>query len=209
MYLTIGSGDISALLSGQDTQAYRKLWEKFLSPEPPNYNALASTIDAFRTGAILEERYFGILPGNYFYQVKVTNKEFDCHKATLDNALILDNKITGFDELKSVNLDDYLLIEKYRDSAHYTDFIKKRYKKYYNQVQDQLFTTGLEAANLVFLVVYSYNDSDNYNRIIKHNEYIKFPIVRDEKVINEIRKRLIPFQQVKTIIQNNYGIRNK
>lgn len=211
MYLFVGSGDIGDLLAEENTDAHFRLWNKFLNNQKPNYNALNTSIDAFRTGAILEERFFQILPDGYYFQEMVINSEMDALKVTLDFPLYRDQKIIDFDELKTVNFDDYLIIEKLRQSEYsvYINFIKKYYKKYYNQLQSQLFTTGLDSANLVFLCVYSYIDEDNYNRDIKENEYIKFKVYRDSAVINLIKDKLTPFQNVKNYYRHGIRIKSR
>lgn len=194
----IGSGDISSLLMGKDTDGYLKLWQKFINGEAPHYYAKGSPIDALRTGAILEERYFLTLSDDYFTQVKCTSKEMDVLKCSLDFAKIENAKVVDFDELKSCNFTDFLNFEPFRnDKTDALAFIKKNYKKNYNQVQQQLYVTGLDSANLVFLAVYSYDDEINNNRIIKENEFIKFRISRDEKVIAEIKSRALIFQEVR------------
>ena len=194
----IGSGDISSLLMGKDTDGYLKLWQKFINGEAPHYYAKGSPIDALRTGAILEERYFLTLSDDYFTQVKCTSKEMDVLKCSLDFAKIDNANVVDFDELKSCNFTDFLNFEPFRnDKTDALSFIKKNYKKNYNQVQQQLYVTGLDSANLVFLAVYSYDDEINNNRIIKENEFIKFRISRDEKVIAEIKSRALIFQEVR------------
>ena len=194
----IGSGDISSLLMGKDTDGYLKLWQKFINGEAPHYYAKGSPIDALRTGAILEERYFLTLSDDYFTQVKCTSKEMDVLKCSLDFAKIDNANVVDFDEMKSCNFTDFLNFEPFRnDKTDALSFIKKNYKKNYNQVQQQLYVTGLDSANLVFLAVYSYDDEINNNRIIKENEFIKFRISRDEKVIAEIKSRALIFQEVR------------
>lgn len=197
MNMTIGSGDISSLLSGYETKSYRELWKKFISNEKPIYNAKASPIDALRTGAILEDRYYLTLPSYYFPQVKVKCKEQDVLVTTLDFSSRECNN--NFEELKSVEFNDFLKIQMYKDRSYkeYIHFIKKYYKKYYNQVQSQIYSTGLDYGTLTFLAVFSYDDEVNYNRYIKDNEVVKFMINREEETINLIKHRLTPFQQFK------------
>lgn len=197
MNLVIGSGDISALMAGKNTVAFQNLLRKFVAAEKPFYNALASPIDALRTGAILEKRYLALLPDNYMVQYKVTNPEMDVFTSSIDFAKIEGGKIVDFDELKSMYFADFVeLIEPIRN-GDYMDVIKKKFKKYYNQVQIQLFCSGLDSANLVFIPVYSYNDEENELREIKANEVAKFRIYRDEEVINTIREKAMLFQTIK------------
>lgn len=188
----VGSGDISSLLAGKDTQSFKKLLQRFVSDTKPYYNAKASPIDALRTGAILEERYFEFLPDNYYSQCEVICKEFDVLKAHLDFGVYYNNEIVDFQELKTCQFDDFLTLQNSD-----LEYVKKKYKNNYNQVQEQLLCSGLESATLVFLVVYEYEDEINYNRVIKEDETIKFEIKRDEIVIQKIIERASFFQHIK------------
>lgn len=199
----IGSGDVAALLSGKDTQTHQKLLQRFVSGEKPYYNAKASPIDALRTGAILEDRYLLTLPDNFFPQWVVVSNEMDVFKASLDFAKIEGGEVVDFEELKSINICDYLdMID--LDYNSLIKHIKKNYKKYYNQIQQQLFVTGLSECTMVFLSVMSYDDTENYLRDILPNEYMKVRIYRDEEVIERIKERGQIFQQIK----DNYVTKN-
>lgn len=194
----IGSGDIAALMSGKDSQSHLSLLRRFVSGVKPYYNAKASPIDALRTGAILEDRYLLILPDNYFAQYVCVSSEMGVFKCSLDFAKIECANVVDFDELKTVYLSDYLEFEQFKeDDTALLVYIKKKYKHYYNQVQEQLYCTGLKSCNLVFLSVTSYNDEENLVREIKPNEFIKVRIHRDEKIIKEIKERGAIFQQIK------------
>ena len=70
----IGSGDVSSMMAGKDTKAYLSLMQRFVSNEIPYYNAKESPIDALRTGAILEERFFLTLDDSWFCQYFVQSK---------------------------------------------------------------------------------------------------------------------------------------
>jgi integrase len=189
----IGSGDCASLLAGLKTQAHINLLRRFVSGEIPYYNALASPIDALRTGAILEDRFFLTLPDDYYPQYKVINQEQDVLKSSLDFAKIEKGEVVDFIELKSVSFYDFLEITD-------IDYIKKKYKNYYNQVQFQLYCTGLESAELCFLCVYSYDDNENRVREINTEMDTKrFTIERDEKVINKIKERAEIFQKLKNL----------
>lgn len=189
----IGSGDCASLLAGLKTQAHLNLLRRFVSGEVPYYNALASPIDALRTGAILEDRFFLTLPDDYYPQYKVINQEQDVLKSSLDFAKLDKGEVVDFIELKSVSFYDFLEIND-------IDYIKKKYKNYYNQVQFQLYCTGLESATLCFLCVYSYDDNENRVREINTEMDTKrFTIERDEKVINKIKERAEIFQQLKNL----------
>lgn len=206
MYL--GSGDTAKLLSGHDTAAHISLLERFVSNKKPVYNAYASPIDALRTGAILENIYYKLLPDYFYAQYQVVCKEMDVFQCTLDFAHLDNGNVIYFEELKTCNFSDFIdYIEPYRNTDYdsYIDFIKKEYKTYYNQIQQQLLCTGLNDATLVFLTVYSYDDDENLIREIKDNEYIKFKIKRDEKIINEIKERGSIFQKIK----DYYTLKNK
>ena len=195
----IGSGDVHALMSGKETKSHSSLMQRFVSGVKPNYNADASPIDALRTGAILENRYLLTLPDNYFTQYVVKSEEMDVFKCSLDFAKIEKGKLVDFDELKTLAFSDYLeFIEPIKhDNNSLVDYVKKKHKSYYNQVQEQLYCTRLESCNLVFLSVTSYDDDYNWNRVIKSNEYCKVRITRDEKAISKIRERGFIFQQIK------------
>lgn len=195
--LYIGSGDISALLAGKHTEAHQKLLRRFVSGEIPYYNAKSSPIDACRTGAILEDRYLLTLPNNYFTQVKVVSKEMDVFKCSLDFAKIEGGEVVDFDELKSISINDFIELNYISDYDELVMEVRKKYKHYYNQVQEQLYCTGLNEANLVFLAVYSYNDEENYNRDIQPNEVLKVRIYRDDEIIATIKERGKIFQQIK------------
>ncbi len=194
----IGSGDVSALMSGLKTKSHAKLLKRFVSDSKPYYNAKASPIDALRTGAILEDRYALITPVDYYPQVVVTSDEMDVFKCSLDFAKIKDSVVVDFDELKTCSFMDFLNIEPFRNNPKDgLQYIKKKYKKYYEQVQQQLYCTELDSANMVFLVVYSYDDEVNYNRNIKPTEIITFRIQRDDVVIKKIKQRGVIFQNIK------------
>lgn len=195
----IGSGDVHALISGKNTKSHIALMQRFVSGVKPRYNAFASPIDAVRTGAILENRYLQTLPDNYFTQYVVTSEEMDVFKCSIDFAKIEHGKLVDFDELKTLYLSDYLdFIEPIKhDNSSLLEYVKKKHKNYYYQVQEQLFCTSLDSCNLVFLSVTSYNDESNWNRDIMPNEFCKIRIRRDDKAISLIKERGLIFQQIK------------
>lgn len=199
----IGSGDISALLAKHHTKGHHELLKRFVSGVCPVYNAEASPIDPARIGAILENRYLLTLPDNYFAQYKVQSQEMDVFRASLDFAKIEGGKVVDFDELKSVYFDDFLLLVEIKDNIEsLLDKVKKHYKLYYNQVQQQLYCTGLESCNIVFLAVYNYDDQENSIREIQENEIIKIRIHSDSEVIERIKERGRIFQQIKDYYNN-------
>lgn len=194
----IGSGDIHALMSGKETQSHHNLLKRFVSGVKPYYNAKGSPIDALRTGAILEDRYLLTLPDNYFSQYVVVSDEMDVFKCSLDFAKIEGGNVVDFDELKSVYFSDFLEFEEIKESHEkLLKHVLKKYKPYYNQIQEQLYCTKLKSANLVFLSVTSYDDEENYKREIKPNEFLKIRIDRDEDTISQIKERGQIFQQIK------------
>lgn len=194
----IGSGDIHALMSGKETQSHHNLLKRFVSGVKPYYNAKESPIDALRTGAILEDRYLLTLPDNYFSQYVVVSDEMDVFKCSLDFAKIEGGNVVDFDELKSVYFSDFLEFEEIKESHEkLLKHVLKKYKPYYNQIQEQLYCTKLKSANLVFLSVTSYDDEENYKREIKPNEFLKIRIDRDEDTISQIKERGQIFQQIK------------
>lgn len=200
MNLTIGSGDVVSLMSGKDTNGFKDLMRKFLSDDKPNYNAFASPINALRTGAILEKKYLEILPDNYFCQWRETSTELDCLTVSIDFAKIESGKLVDFDELKTMHLTDFVDIIipiGNMPPESQKEVLKKQFKQNYNQVQSQLYASGLQSANLVFLSVETYVDEENYNRIIDDSDFIKFRIERDNEVIDKLKERLSIFQMIK------------
>lgn len=200
----IGSGDVHALMSGKNTKSHIALMQRFVSGIKPYYNAFASPIDALRTGAILENRYLLTLPDNYFTQYVVKSDEMNVFKCSLDFARIDRGILTDFDELKTIYLSDYLdFIEPIKnDNNALVEYVRKKHKVYYYQVQEQLYCTKLQSCNLVFLSVITYEDELNWQRNIQPNEYCKIRISRDEKIINEIKDRGLIFQQIKDFYSN-------
>ena len=200
----IGSGDVHALMSGKNTKSHIALMQRFVSGIKPYYNAFASPIDALRTGAILENRYLLTLPDNYFTQYVVRSDEMNVFKCSLDFACIDKGKLTDFDELKTLYLSDYLdFIEPIKhDNKALIEYVKKKHKAYYYQVQEQLFCTHLKSCNLVFLSVTTYDDEANWHRNILPKEYCKIRITRDEQAIAEIKRRGQIFQQIKDFYSN-------
>lgn len=198
----IGSGDVSSMMAGKDTKAYLSLMQRFVSNEIPYYNAKESPIDALRTGSILEERFFLTLDDSWFCQYFVQSKEMDVFKATLDFAQINGGEVVDFIELKTVGFNDYItMVEPIRDDNEaLVEFLKKKHKAYYFQIQEQLYCTNLERAHLCFLSVTSYDDDENYQRIISSHEYTLVEVERDDKVIEAIKERGQIFQ----IIKNNF-----
>jgi hypothetical protein len=192
----IGSGDVTALLSGLNTETHYNLLRRFVSGVKPYYNAKNSPIDALRTGAILEDRYYLCLDDSWFSQYRVQSEDMDVFKASLDFARLDAGVVCEFEEVKTVELDDYMNI-KAMDEAERLKTVKKKYKHYYNQVQEQLYCTGLPFATMVFVAVLSYDDDVNYNRIIEPHEIMKVRIDRDDGVVNLIKERGKPFQMLK------------
>lgn len=195
----IGSGDVASMMAGKDSKAYLSLMQRFVSNEIPVRNAKESPIDALRTGAILEERFFLTLGDSWFCQYFVQSNEMDVFKATLDFAQLEKGEVVDFIELKSINFDDYItMVEPIKnDNAALVEYLKKKHKAYYYQIQEQLYCTGLERAHLCFLSVISYDDAENYARDIKDNEYTKVLVERDNEVIDAIKQRGEIFQSIK------------
>lgn len=195
----IGSGDVTALLSGIHTKTHQDLLRRFVSDEIPHYNAEASPIDALRTGAILEKRFYLTLDDSYLPQKRVDSNELDVCKSSLDFAKVKNNEVLDFKELKTCFFTDFLDFQPFKDADYdtYVGYIKKYYKNNYNQVQYQLFCSDLQESSLCFLEVKCYDDSTNKERIIEPDEVIEFRIKRDESVISLIRKRIAPFQYLK------------
>jgi len=203
MNLVIGSGDTTALLSGNGTQGFAKLIQKFVANNKPYYNSFASPINALRSGAILESAYSLTLDDDYFSQYKVSSKEYDCLTSSIDFAKINKSKIVDFDELKTIFFTDFIDIIKpisYLSNDEQIKVLKKKFKSNYNQVQFQLLCSGLDSANLVFMSVESYDDDDNHKRILNDNDFVKFRIERDNNVIDKIIYKAKYFQDIKNFI---------
>lgn len=198
----IGSGDISALLAKKTTKTHGDLLKRFVSGVKPYYNAKASPIDACRIGAILEDRYFLNLDGSFLSQFKVVSTDMDVFLATIDFAKFEDGKIIDFDEMKTKNFSDFLILLGMDESSRLS-YIKKHHKIYYNQIQEQLYVTELGSANMVFVAVYNYIDEDNEQRIIDANDIIKVRIHRDEDVIQRIKDGGQIFQQIKNTYRDD------
>lgn len=194
MYL--GSGDVCRLLSGINTKGHHELLKEFVSGCKPYYNAKSSPLDALRTGAILEERYALTLPDDYYPQYVVTCNNMDVFRASLDFAQINNGKVVDFDEVKCIGFDDFLELQSI-DGTNIIHYIKRKYKQYFNQVQEQLMCAGIRSANLVFVCVYSYDDEVNYHRNIQPNEVLKVRIEEDDEVIGTIMERGQIFQKIK------------
>lgn len=204
MYLTIGSGDTSKLLSGKKTKGFADLLQKFVSKDKPYYNAFASPIDALRTGALLERVYIQTLSDDYYSQYKATSKEFNCLTSSLDFAKLENGAIVDFDEMKTIYFTDFINIVKplkkltFKDQI---DFLKKKFKNNYNQIQFQLLCSGLKSCNLVFVSVESYVDEENKTRKIEEKDIVRFRIKRDNEIISKIKERAVFFQSIKDFVQ--------
>lgn len=200
MKLSIGSGDVSKLTQDIHTIGYQDLLRGFVSDQIQIYNAFASPIDALRTGAILEKSYIQTLDESYYIQYKVTCEEFDVLTSSIDFAKLEKNKVVDFDELKTIYFTDFIeliLPLKSLSQKEYTQVLKKKFKKNYEQIQAQMLCANIKSANLVFLCVESYVDEENYNRVLNENDFVKFRINRDDEVINKIKNKLQFFQSIK------------
>lgn len=200
MLLTIGSGDVYRLMAGLNTQSYQSLLRQFVAENRPYYNAQASPIDALRTGSIIEERYTELVGADFFVQYKARCKEMDCFISTLDFAQLKDGEVINFEELKSIFITDFIdIVVPITDMSYdeYIQVIKKKFKKYYEQVQFQLLCTGLDSAILTFISISSYVDEENWTREIQGNEVAKFDIKRDEDVILKLKERGSFFQSIR------------
>lgn len=197
--LYIGSGDVHALMMGRTSAGYLRLLQRFVSGIVPHYNAFASPIDALRTGAILEERFYQTLPFEWFPQYRVQSDEMDVFRASLDFAKLDEGRVVDFIELKTVNLDEYIeniqpIVD---DNDALLEFLKRKRPSYYNQIQEQMYCAGLDVAHLVFLSVTSYDDAENYTRDIKDNEYVMVTVPRDNDTISEIKEKGKLFQTIR------------
>lgn len=187
----IGSGDVAFLMAGITTKTHLSLLARFCSGEIPYYNAKLSPIDACRAGAILEDRFLLTLPDNYFPQYKTESTEMDVLRCSLDFAEIENGRLKSAIELKTVWFEDIVTIDPT------VEYVKKKYPKYYNQIQEQLYCTNLNEITLIFIPVYTYSDEVNQERIIDDSEKITITIHRDEITIEAIKERAKIFQTIK------------
>ncbi len=188
----VGSGDIKFVLAkNRETKTYKEFMMKFLEITEVHYNALASPIDACRIGAILEKRFFEILSDDWYDQYKTTSTEMDVLTTSLDFAKLESGKVVDFIELKTVYFTAFMDIEPTQA------YLKKKYKGYYEQIQSQLYASNLQSCLVTYLVVYSYDDAENYARVIEENQYTQVRIFRDEECINRIKNELVFYQNCK------------
>lgn len=198
----IGSGDVTDLLAKRNTKGFAKLMTRFTSGEKPNYNALASPVDALRTGAILENILAKYME-DFYTQWRVESDDMDVFRASLDFARLENKRVVEFIELKTIGWQDWGVLKNKVEEGSALEFVKKKYKNYYNQVQEQLYCTGLDSAYIRFLIVYSYVDEENYMRELSPSEWIDILILRDNEVIDEIKNRGKIFQLIKWEFTNN------
>lgn len=195
--MRIGSGNVKDLLQDVNTKGFKKLLIDFIQDEPQNRNALNSPITQFRTGAILEEVMYKYMPDIYMAQVRVQSKEYDIMTCTLDFALLEKGEVTYFVEMKTLNFDSFITLY---STANKLDYVKKHYKSYYNQVQEQMLVTGLKTCTIMFVVVLSDNDNENWNRVFNKEDIVNVVVPFDEKVGNKIIERIKFFQQIKDFL---------
>lgn len=195
--MRIGSGNIKDLLQDRNSKGFKKLLIDFIKDEPINRNALNSPIQQFRTGAILEEVMYKSMPENYMAQVRVKSDLFDIMTCTLDFALLDKGKVTYFVEMKTLNFDSFISLY---SASNRLEHIKKYYKSYYNQVQEQMLVTGLKTCTIMFVVVLSDDDNDNWNRVFKKEDIVNVVVPFDEMVGNKIIERISFFQQIKDFL---------
>lgn len=195
--MRIGSGNIKDLLQDKNSKGFKKLLIDFIKDEPINRNALNSPIQQFRTGAILEEVMYKSMPENYMAQVRVKSDLFDIMTCTLDFALLDKGKVTYFVEMKTLNFDSFISLY---SASNRLEHIKKYYKSYYNQVQEQMLVTGLKTCTIMFVVVLSDDDNDNWNRVFKKEDIVNVVVPFDEMVGNKIIERISFFQQIKDFL---------
>lgn len=196
----IGSGDVIQLMQAKQTSGFQKLLTRFTSGEVPYYNAKNSPIDACRAGAILEDRFYLTLGDDWYPQVKVISKEMDVFKASLDFSRIEKGKVAEFIEMKTLKAEKFIKLRDtlaIMDDNKYVNYAKKSFKKYYNQIQEQLLCSELNSAKLMFVCTNTYDDNVNYKRIITDEDLIFIEIPRDEAKISEIKEKGKLFQEIK------------
>jgi hypothetical protein len=199
MKLSIGSGDCKSIMMGKKTKGYQDFVRKFVSDDIQIYNSYSSPIDALRTGKILEDRFALRLEEGWFVDVKVRSDKFDVMTSSLDFGKMDKGKLVDFIEMKTMWLTDYLdFISPIKgDNDKLVAWFKKSAKTYYEQVQWQLFVSGLDSCQVCYLAVQSYDDEFNYRYDITENDYTMFRVDRDQDVIDKILKEVEFFQTIK------------
>lgn len=193
--MRIGSGQIKYLLAkNKQTKSYKTFLAQLLGIEKIIYNAYASPIDALRIGQITEDRYYLQLCDEWLPQIKVICKDLNILVSTLDFAILENNKVQRFREVKSINFNEFIALDENTD-------IKKKYKDYYNQVQAQLLCSDLNEAELVFICVENYDDELAMQRVIKENEIKVYKVSKDEEVQSLIVENAKPFQVLKDYLK--------
>ncbi len=192
--MRIGSGHVKDLLQGVETKGFKDLLVKFIKDERENRNALNSPIQQFRTGAILEEVMYKSMPDSYMAQVRMQSKDYNIMTCTLDFALLDKGKVTYFVEMKTLNFDSFISLY---STDNKLDYVRKYYKSYYNQVQEQMLVTGLKSCTIMFVVVLSDDDNENWNRVFNKEDIVNVVIPFDQKVGDKIIERIKFFQQIK------------
>ena len=170
----IGSGDVAALLMGKNTKTHQALLKRFVSGVIPYYNA-----------------------DDYFAQYKIDCQEMDVFKASLDFAKISEGQIVEFIEMKTIWWEEFGELKKKIDEGNPLEYILKKRKHEYNQVQEQLLCTGLSKGKIRYTSVSTYDDSENWLRFFAPSDYVDVEIDRDEKVIDLIKERGKVFQLIK------------
>lgn len=195
----IGSGSVKFLLAkNKDTKSYKGFIEQFFGIKQIDYNAYFSPIHALRIGQITEDRYYEILEDDWYSQVRVVCPECKVLQASIDFAKMEKNKVTEFQEVKTINFDEFIHID-----SEYN--VKKKKKAYYEQIQHQLLCTGLDQCTLTFICVFDYNDETAYTRVIKPREIKQLTVKRDEVIIKKILECAEPFE----LLRRNYEDSNR
>lgn len=194
MYL--GSADTPALLADVQTKANQALLRRFVSGCTPVYNALASPIDALRTGAILEERMAEIVE-DYLPQFRVIDEEMNVFRATLDFAHLEGGEVINFIEQKTIWWEEFAELMEAKEQGRELDYILKNRKHEFQQVQQQIMCTGVNFGTMRFVSVYTYDDDVNRTRDIQPYEWTDVVIRPDDKIIKAIRRRGEIFQKIK------------
>jgi len=196
--MRIGSGQTTKLLQKTTSKGFRDLIAEFVKGETEYPDAMKSPIDSFRAGAILEEVMYKYMPDEYLPQIRIISRVYDVMTSTLDFAVPQGNWVSRFTEMKSINFEDFLKLNAEKNKL---DYIKTKYKNYYNQVQQQLFVTDLPEGTLMFIPVYDAKDDEsNRNRVIYDYEIIQIPITPDARIQSLIEERAKFFQSLKNFL---------
>jgi hypothetical protein len=204
--MTIGSGDVNALLADKATKTHQALLARFTSGVVQRRNPFHPNVPPqFRTGAILETVYFSSLPKEkYIPQYKVRCEQMDVLAATLDFGKVCGGNLVDFIEFKTEWYETFDLLTEFRNNEiGAVKFIKRYHRADYNQIQHQMLCAGFKEATLTRMRVTRYDDAYNRSRRVKPDDTMDIRIRRDDEVIERILERATIFQAIRDYYRIN------